>query len=309
MHDYPKLLKRAADCHSRGEAFAMVTVIRTLSPTSTKVGDKALVTADGMIHGWIGGGCAQPAVISTVRRSIADGQPRHIRITPEKSGQQVIEDIVEFGMPCHSGGTIELFVNPVAPQQELVVLGDSPVADALLRIAPNVGFRVTWLADADAAEGDVRIVSPARNEAIRPGAYVVVATQGRQDLPLLQLALGLNARHVAFVASRRKAQVLKETLIEAGIDRRMVDAIEAPAGAPIDAQTPEEIALSIVYSLVAKRRDGTGAVRSAERTAPVPTVAAEPQAVMPAASCCGGKAAAAAVAPAPAAGKHSCCSE
>jgi xanthine dehydrogenase accessory factor len=297
MNSFENIIERAAELQSIGQAYALVTVIKTVAPTSANVGDKALVTAKGRIHGWIGGGCAQPAVIRTVKRCIDDAKPRHIRITPEKTGEQAIEDVIEFGMPCQSGGTIELFVDPVMAKSEIVVLGESPVAEALTRIAPHIGFRVTWLADCELETSSVRILPSARSSEIRPGAYVVVATQGLHDISQLKLALTLQARHVAFVASRRKAQVLKESLLEAGIDPVAVNAIEAPAGHPINAKTPEEIALSILASLVSRSRGGSeqgmqcGHGTTAE---PAPAAASQPSAAAsvkrPAAtaSCCSG---------------------
>ena len=304
MENFPILLKRGGEMYARGEPFAVVTVIRALAPTSVRSGDKALVCADGSIHGWIGGGCAQPAVIRTVKQALTDGQPRSIRITPEKNGEEIIADVIEFGMPCSSGGSIELFIDPVLQQQELVVLGDSPVADALLRIAPNVGFRATWLADAATAAPGIRLVPLGNAAAISAGAFVVVATQGRQDLPLLKLALELRARHVAFVASRRKGDVLKEALVEAGCDRARVDAIEAPAGYPINAQTPEEIALSIVSALVTRRR-----ATPLAQPAAAPVELKRPVAVpVTGDSCCGGGSALPAITPVTAIDKGSCCS-
>jgi xanthine dehydrogenase accessory factor len=285
MNSFENIIERAAELQAAGQAYALVTVIKTVAPTSANVGDKALVTAEGRIHGWIGGGCAQPAVIRTVKRCIDDAKPRHIRITPEKTGEQTIEDVIEFGMPCHSGGTIELFIDPVAAISEIVVLGQSPVAEALIRIAPHIGFHATWLLDTELEISGARILPPARSMEIQPGAYVVVATQGVQDIAQLKLALSLQARHVAFVASRRKAQVLKDSLLEAGLDPVAVNAIEAPAGYPINAKTPEEIALSILAALVTRSRSAPG------QTAVVPKPFAAQSVKRPAAaSCCGGAA-------------------
>lgn len=259
MNDVRTLWARARELDSAGTSYALVTVVRALAPTSARVGDKALVTAEGILDGWIGGGCAQPAVIRTVRQALADGRPRHIRITPERSGEQVIEDIIEFGMTCHSGGTIELFIDPVLAAPRLAVLGASPVARTLAQLAPQVGFDVTTLG-ADSSEA----------AEVAPGAYVVVATQGQQDLKYLTLALGLRAQHIAFVASRRKGDLLKEQLIAKGHPREQVAAIEAPAGHAIGAHTPQEIALSVLAALVARRRGATTA----------PAAAAEPEAHM-----------------------------
>lgn len=254
MSNFDEIIERARELETLEQSYALATVTRISHPTSANIGDKALVTADGKLHGWIGGGCAQPVVISTGKKCLEDGKPRHIRITPDPRGEKVVEDIIEFGMPCQSGGMIELFIDPVMVKPEIVVLGESPVAMALTRIAPHAGFRVTWLIDSELEATGVRILPAARSTEIRPGTYVVVATQGIKDLPQLILALGLQARHVAFVASQRKAQALKTSLLEAGADAAAVAAIEAPAGIPIHAKSAQEIALSILASLVSRIR-------------------------------------------------------
>ena len=254
MSSFIHLVDRARELESQQQSYALATVIRVIHPTSANVGDKALVTADGKLYGWIGGGCAQPLVLRTAKLCIEDGQPRHIRITPDPRGEKMVEDVLEFGMPCQSGGTVELFIDPVMTRPEIVVLGESPVAAALTHIAPHAGFRVTWLNDSEMQVAGVRILPAARSTEIKPGAYVVVATQGIKDLPQLKLALGLQARHVAFVASQRKALALKASLLEAGTDATTVAAIESPAGISINAQTAEEIALAILASLVSRIR-------------------------------------------------------
>lgn len=254
MSNFDEIIERARQLEAQEQPYALATVIRVIHPTSANVGDKALVTADGKLYGWIGGGCAQPTVIRIGKQCIEDGQTRHIRITPDPRGEKVVEDVIELGMPCQSGGTIELFIDPVTVKPELVVLGESPVAVALTRIAPHAGFRVTWLNDNEPQAAGVRVLPAAHSSEIHPGAYAVVATQGIKDLPQLKLALGLQARHVAFVASERKAQALKTSLLEAGADAAAVAAIEAPAGIPIHARSAQEIALSILASLVSRIR-------------------------------------------------------
>ncbi|WP_180683037.1 XdhC family protein [Tepidicella baoligensis] len=255
-------LEAAQQFHSQQRAYALVTVLRVTPPASARAGDKAVVTADGTLRGWIGGGCAQPAVIKAARLALADGQPRTIRITPaSESEEKQLEDVLEFGMSCHSGGTLELFVDPVLPQEALVVFGDSPVARALCDLAPRVGFAVHWV-----AQGAVATDAPAAHRVldnddaasvtatVPPASWVVVATQGRRDMPALKAALQIRARRIWFVASERKAGVLKDSLLAAGEDADRVGAIVAPAGTPIGADTPEEIALSVLASVVAARR-------------------------------------------------------
>jgi xanthine dehydrogenase accessory factor len=182
-----------------------------------------------------------------------------------------------------------------------VVIGASPVAASLAQLAPRVGFAVTLVAhEADAAaypdaqrviaSDDAAIAAPQ----IAAGAWVVVATQGRRDVQALRLALALQARQVSFVASAKKAQVLKDSLVAAGADAQAVAAIVAPAGYPMAATTPEEIALSVLAAVVSSRRGAVVATAPAETApaAPAAPAMAEPVAALalPAAvkSCCGG---------------------
>lgn len=245
-----------------GKPCALVSVVSALAPTSARPGDKAIVTAEGEFHGWVGGGCAQPAVLRTVRQALADGRARLIRIAPSDTTQEKdLGEVLEFGMSCHSGGTLELFVDPLLPRAELVVIGASPVAHSLLALAPHVGFSVTQIAhgmQAASCDGVERVIGsddPAvAAPQVAPGAWVVVATQGRRDLQALRLALGLQARQISFVASARKAEVLKESLVTAGADARAVAGIVAPAGYPMAASAPEEIALSVLAAVVSNRR-------------------------------------------------------
>ena len=289
--------------------FCLVSVLRVLAPASARPGDKAVVTAQGIAAGWIGGGCAQPAVLRTVRQALADGRARMIRIAPSDSTAEPreLDDVLEFGMACHSGGTLELFIDPVLPRSRLVVIGDSPVAVALAGLAPRGGLQVTVVAQgADAARfadaGQVLASDDpaALAEAIAPGSLVVVATQGRRDVQGLRAALALQAHTVWLVASARKAQVLKDALVTAGHEADAVAAIVAPAGIQMaeqmGAHTPEEVALSVLAAVVAARRrgrplpaQGAGTPAAAARQA---VTAATPDLTMPAASgaCCGGAA-------------------
>lgn len=295
--------------------YALVTVLRVQAPASARPGDKAVVTAEGIVHGWIGGGCAQPAVLRTVRQTLADGQARMIRIAPADDGQvRQLDDVLEFGMACHSGGTLELFVDPMLPAARLTVIGDSPLAVALASLAPRVGLPVTVVAQgADAArfpDADHVLGRDDTTAELAAGSFVVVATQGRRDVQGLRAALAARARQVFFVASARKAAVLKASLIESGLDADAVNAIVAPAGQAIGAQTPEEIALSVLAAVVTARRGSVNV--SAAAVEPAVQLPATP---VVAASCCGGAPATAAAAvlsapeppPEPAPVKKSCC--
>ena len=290
------VLAAAQRLQQQGQPFALVSVLRVQAPASARPGDKAVVTADGIMHGWIGGGCAQPAVLRTVQRALADGAAQVIRIAPAEDGQvRELGDVLEFGMACHSGGTLELFIDPVLPRHRLTIIGDSPLAAALAGLAPRVGLPVTVVAPgADAARfpDAEQVLASDEGLDIGRGSFVVVATQGRRDLQGLRAALGLGARCIFFVASARKAQVLKAALVESGHDAGAVNAIVAPAGQAIGAQTPEEIALSVLAAVVAARRGAVPAHAPAPAPAAAPAAAVAPLPPLPviAGSCCGGPA-------------------
>ncbi len=148
------VLERAAELKARGVPFVLATVVRCDSPTSAKPGAKGLVDADGQISGWIGGGCAQPAVVSAAMKALADGQARLIRVGPRKQGRWNMTP--DFRMSCHSGGTLDIFLEPFAMRPSLLIVGTSPVAQVLGVLAEQTGFDVFAAspgADADVPKG------------------------------------------------------------------------------------------------------------------------------------------------------------
>lgn len=257
MIDTDAVLELTNDLKTAGTPFALVTVVRCQSPTSAKPGAKAVVRQDGSIHGWIGGGCTQTAVVKASKQAIGDGQSRLIRISPGQS--EVDSGIIDFGMSCHSGGTLDIFIDPIVKRPTLLVLGVSPLAHALTGLAGRVGFYVVaafpgasedMFPDAD----DVLDALERFDGLDSAPEFVVVATQGQQDKKCLEAALVTEARYIAFVASQRKWDTLRSHLKERGHDPDRVDAIVAPAGIDIGAATPEEIALSVLAGVVKARR-------------------------------------------------------
>lgn len=227
------------------QPFAVATVVRTLSATAAKSGAKAVILADGSIGaGWIGGGCVRGAVVRAAQAALADGQPRLISVQPESAlaahdlaAGEEREGILFARNACASQGVMDVFVEPVLPAPRLRIVGASPVAGALARLAPDVGFAVER--DGDCAEGS-------------PG-YVVVATQGRGDAEALRTALALQAPYTGFVGSPRKVATLKQTLLAADCPAAQLERLHGPAGLDIGAVTPEEIALSILAEMIWER--------------------------------------------------------
>ncbi len=250
-----------------GKPYAVATVVRTEAPTSAKPGDRALLDEDGMVAGWVGGGCAMPAVRRNAAEAIRDGRTRLIRISRDLEGLD--PGIMGYPMTCQSGGTLDIFIEPVMPKALLVVVGKTAIAKALCKLAPQVGFDVLVAApgvredDFSAALAWVGDLDEVAKLEPRPQA-VVVATQGSGDARGLEAALGSGAAYVGLIASPKKGQRLKETLKKRGHDAGAVEAIDAPAGLYIGAETPEEIALSVLARLIQYRRLSSGADATAD---------------------------------------------
>lgn len=264
------VLELVAGLQSRGEAFVLATVVRTVSMTAAKAGAKAVIRLDGSISaGWIGGGCARGAVLRAARDALADGVARLVSVQPDdaladhghKPGD--VQDGIRFARNmCPSQGTMDVFVEPMLPRPRVLVCGGSPVAVALADQLGRMGFAVVVAAEAgeQAAFGDVdaRLVGYDAG-VFPPVGFAVVATQGRGDEPALRAALAAVDGYVAFVGSHRKAAALRESLLGSGVDGERVARLRAPAGLDLGAVTPEEIALSIVAEIVEVRRRGQSA--------------------------------------------------
>ncbi|HEX7127545.1 MAG TPA: XdhC family protein, partial [Thermodesulfobacteriota bacterium] len=134
-------LDAAQALRGRGVPFALATVVRREPPVSARPGDRAVVSADGSLEGWVGGSCAHAAVVTTALRALADGTPRLLVLDPAP-GAERRAGVEVFPMACHSGGTLEIYVEPFLPRPRLVLMGASPVAETLARLASAVGYRV-----------------------------------------------------------------------------------------------------------------------------------------------------------------------
>jgi xanthine dehydrogenase accessory factor len=249
---FDQFLNKASELLAKGEPFAVAEVVRYLSPISGKVGDKAIIFADGTVWGWIGGGCAQPAVIKEALKALKDNKPRLVRISPSSSLE---EGIVAYNMTCHSGGTLDVYIEPVLPKPHILILGRSPVGRALARLGKAINYTVSVAApqadresypDADRVQADLDL-SGVR---IGPQTFVVVSTQGEYDEEALEEALKTDASYVAFVASKVKAAKVLQSVGDRGISTERLDQVRAPAGLNIQAGTEEEIAVSILAEIV-----------------------------------------------------------
>jgi len=238
----------ASDLARRGEPFVYAVVVSRQPPSSAQTGNMAIITAAGAVHGWLGGSCTKESVAREARRALAEGTGRLLVLTPDGSLAPRSGVTVE-AMTCASGGSVEIYVEPVLPAPRLVVFGESPIATALLRIGAAAGYITVTPADASHNGEGLVPIEPAR----RPGAsrtFAVVATMGENDEPSIVAALALNPAYLGVVASTRRFAQIRETLLAQGVRAAALDGIKSPAGLDIGARGPEQIALSILSEIV-----------------------------------------------------------
>jgi xanthine dehydrogenase accessory factor len=235
------------------EPFVQATVVRAQKPTSAHAGDTALVRADGSIDGFVGGTCAEASVREYGLMTLSTNQPLLLRIVPGEVAGESEEGAVTVANPCLSGGSVEIFLEPRVPAPRMLVVGDSPVAEALVDLGIPLGFAVELVGGENA--------QPASDD-----AALVVASHGRGEEPALTAALRLGVPYVGLIASRiRGAAVLAS--LEVTDEQR--SRVHSPAGLDIGGRTAAEIALSVLAELVAERR---AAVRHAPAAVPASAV-------------------------------------
>jgi xanthine dehydrogenase accessory factor len=273
----PELLQLAAQLSARGEPFVLAVVVRREPASSAQPGNMALVTASGAVHGWLGGSCIQPTIEREARLALAEGKPRLVSLTPDPEKDRR-PGVVVHPMTCHSGGTVDVFLEPVRPAPRLVVFGTAPTARALCGLGKAMGYAVD-LVDPDAAPGDFpaadRVLPelPPGDPATAPRArgadlYAVVVTMGRRDEEALLAALPLEPTYLGVVASRRRYAELRES-VSASASPDALARVRNPAGLDLGGSLPEEIAVSVIAEIVRARR-------SAERQPAAGAAAARP---------------------------------
>ncbi len=252
---------RIAELEAAGGSFAVATVVAVQRPTSARPGARGIVHPDGTIEGWVGGSCAQPVVVREALRALVDGHPRLLRLSKQAPAEgRRADGVVELVMSCHSGGTLEIYVEPRLPAPSLWVAGTTPIVGALVTLGSALGWRVSVfdpIADPDAFPDAERVSTETSLGRVDPelSPYVVVATQGIWDEEALASALRRDVSYVGLVASPTRAAHVRAWLREeTSMPEDRLAALRAPAGLDFGAETPEEIALSILAELVQVRR-------------------------------------------------------
>ena len=292
-----QVMEQAAVLSRQGTAFALATVVWRQGPSSSQQGSRAIITADGELHGWIGGACAEPAVIREAQRVISSGTAQLLLLgSPEQfastakaggapqadgsfqgdrtlpAGGGVPEGMTIVPISCQSEGALEVYIEPVLPVPHLVVVGRSPMAQTLADLARALGWRTDLIDGPDftSADADAK-------------ALVVVATQGHDDEGVLERAVAARPAYLGLVGSRRRGAAVLGYLADRGLPKVDLDRVRVPAGLDLGSTTHPEIAVAILAELVQLRAAGAlatdAAVPARVSTDPVcgMTVTADPE--------------------------------
>ena len=240
------VLERASELARQGQAFALATVVWRQGPSSGQLGSRAIITADGEVHGWIGGACAEPVVIREARQVITDGESRLLLLgTPDQFGETVPDGMTVVPIACQSEGALEVFIEPVQSAPRLVIVGHSPMAQTLAALADALGWRTALLdgREFSTADADGR-------------SMVVVATQGHGDEEVMEQAVAARPAYLGLVASQRRGAAVLGYLKDRGVPKGQLDRVKVPAGLNLGRTSHREIAVAIVAELVQLRAAG-----------------------------------------------------
>ena len=251
MDDW-QVMEQAAELAERGEPVDLATVVWRQRPSSGQVGSRAIITAAGEVHGWIGGACAEPSVIRQAREVIAEGSPRLLLLgSTDKFGDAIPEGMTAVPISCQSEGALEVYIEPVQPAPHLVVVGRSPMAHALADLARGIGWRTDLLDWTEFSTGNADERS-----------MVVVATQGHGDEEAIEQAVAARPAYLGLVGSRKRGASVLGYLADRGVARDQLDRVRVPAGLDLGKTTHVEIAVAILAELVQLRAAGELGVRS-----------------------------------------------
>lgn len=226
------VLDQWAELRARQEPFVLATVVAYKSPQSAKPGSRAIIKNDGSINGWVGGGCVQPIVLREAQEVLKTGHPKLLSISPDTTDENW-EGVKSYRMTCEGGGSLEIYLEPFLPKPELLIIGNSPVAETLARLGEMLDFKV--------------ITDPSL---VNESTYVVVATMGNGDEEGLLSVIGSKPKYFGLVASEKKSKALFEYVREVGTTDEQIDLIKCPAGLEIGAETMSEIALSVMAEII-----------------------------------------------------------
>ena len=254
-----EVLKEALKRIDKGETIALVTMVETKGSTPREVGAKMVVGKDGLIAGTIGGGVTEARVIEEAKQAMKEGKGRFLvyHLTKEAAA-------LDEGAIC--GGDMKVFIDILQPKEEVLIFGAGHIAVYVSKLMKMIGFKVTVIDDREGfadkerfPEADEIIAEDIKKALsqlkITPSTYIIVVTRGHlKDEEALGSVIRSNAAYIGMIGSRKKNATVFQHLEEQGVSAQELKKIHAPIGIDIGAQTPEEIAVSIIAEIIQVRR-------------------------------------------------------
>lgn len=260
-----------ADLEKNNAAGVLCTIVRSQGSTPRHATSKMLVYPDGSIVGTVGGGQMESWVIAAAVEALKEGQSRMLEYSMSDPAR---------GDPGVCGGQVEIFVEPILPKPTLLLVGSGHVGKAVAHLADWLGFYVVVSDDRpefctiEAVPAGKKFFPipmaelPSQFE-ITPWTYIVLTTRGVNiDVPGLPGLLNSQAAYIGVIGSRRRWSVARKELLANGVAEEKLNRVRSPIGLELNAETPEEIAVSIMAEIVMLRRGGNGqAMSSSQGTA------------------------------------------
>ncbi len=251
------VLQALVDALQNNQPAALATVVKTRGASPREAGAKMLIYPDGAIVGSVGGGAMELRVIAAAQDALRDGKPRYLDTSLSNESR---------GDPMICGGEMEIFVEPLGLTETLVVVGAGHIGAAVARLGQSLGFRVVVLDDRPEfvapdrfPHADERRVGDLVQEIgkleITPRTYVVLVTRAHTlDTQLLGAVVDKPAAYIGMLGSKRRVLTVMESLQQQGASPAALARVHAPIGLDIHAETPEEIAVSILAEIISERR-------------------------------------------------------
>jgi xanthine dehydrogenase accessory factor len=259
------VFQAVAELERKNGAGALCMVVGSKGSTPRGVGSKMLVYPDGSIVGTVGGGEMESRVIAEARQAIQDGQPRILVYNMTDPSR---------GDPGVCGGKVEVYVEPLRPRPTLVIIGAGHVGKAVAHLAKWLGFYVVVNDDRPefcrpeaVPSADEYLPGPMaqlpQHLVITPSTYLVLTTRGMNvDVEGLPVLVDTPAAYIGLIGSQRRWAMAKKTMVERGVPTEKLDRVRSPIGLELHAETPEEIAVSILAEIIMLRQGGDGSVMS-----------------------------------------------
>ncbi len=254
----------------QGRRCALATIVGVRGSIPSFESAKMLVRDDGTILGTIGGGCVEAEVWQAAKEVMLEEKPRTLTFDLNHDPRY------DTGLVC--GGSLEVYVEPLAPPPPLYIFGAGHVAHSLYKVANMASCAVTVIDDRESYANRERFPDAqdiyaddfdrtTAQLAPTNSAFIVIVTRGhKDDMKVLRWAAGTPARYIGMIGSRRKVISIYRELLKEGISRQKLEKVYAPVGLEIGAVTPEEIAVSVVAEMIGIRRGSTASLAHLKTT-------------------------------------------